>query len=241
MLNEAVVEQINVAHSIQSVDDKLAVFTAYGWEQGEIGNLSDARIEALANQAITATPLIPDPAWRYPALSTPSPRLRGEGRGEGSAFPLAIVNAIQPLATAQAVTAARDLALGKLETMNDCVECTPHMSPKRERGTSSNFPRSRFGLVWASDDEDQTPELAQTAEQPRRDRGEAEPEPFPDPAGTATFNAATSTLSVPALPAHATSLRAFRKPLRGTAELAGTSTTTSVSPGAPGPARSSPV
>ena len=48
-------------------------------EQGEIGNLSDARIEALANQAITATPLIPDPAWRYPAFLAPSPRLRGEG------------------------------------------------------------------------------------------------------------------------------------------------------------------
>ena len=43
-------------------------------------------------------------------------------------------------------------------------------------------------------------------------RIEAEPEPFPDPAGTATFDAATSTLSVPALPAHATSLRAFRSP-----------------------------
>jgi len=77
--------------------------------------------------------------------------------------------------------------------------------------------------------------LAQTAEQPRRDRGEAEPEPFPDPAGTATFDAATSTLSVPALPAHATSLRAFRQPLGGTAELAGTSTTTTVSVLAAGP------
>ena len=38
---------------------------------------------------------------------------------------------------------------------------------------------------------------------------------FPDPAGTATVNAATSAGapgSVPALPAHATSLRAFRSP-----------------------------
>ncbi len=73
--------------------DRLGVLTTYGWVQDEIGNLSDARIEALANQAITATPSISEPAWRYPALSTPSPRLRGEGRGEGSAFPLAIVNA----------------------------------------------------------------------------------------------------------------------------------------------------
>jgi len=89
--------------------------------------------------------------------------------------------------------------------------------------------------VWASDDEDQTPELAKIGKQPRRDRGEAEPEPFPDPAGTATFDAATSTLSVPALPAHATSLRAFRKPAGGTAELAGTSTTTTVSVIAAGP------
>jgi len=94
--------------------------------------------------------------------------------------------------------------------------------------------------------EDQTPAvayaarargLAQTAEQPRRGGLGAprEPEPFPDPLGLATFDAATSTLSVPALPAHATSLRAFRKPLGGTAELAGTSTTTTVSVLAAGP------
>ena len=200
-----------------SAPGRLSVFTAYGWEQGEIGNLSDARIEALANQAITATPLISDPALRYLVPSTPSPRLRGEGRGEGSGFPLAIVNANQSLATggtAQAATAARDLAQGKLQTMND---------------------RIRFFYCSASDDEDQTPELAKIGKQPRRDRGEAEPEPFPDPAGTATFNAATSTLSVPALPAHATSLRAFRKPAGGTAELAGTSTTTTVSVLAAGP------
>ena len=49
------------------------------------------------------------------------------------------------------------------------------------------------------------------------------------------INAATSTPSVPALPAHATSLRAFRKRARGTAELAGTSTTTTVSVLAAGP------
>jgi len=90
-------------------------------------------------------------------------------------------------------------------------------------------------LAEIRDCRNQTPELAQTAEQPRRDRGEAEPEAFPDAAGTATFDAATSTLSVPALPAHATSLRAFRQPLGGTAELAGTSTTTSVSVLAAGP------
>ena len=150
--------------------------------------------------------MISDPAWRYPAALLTLITNQ-----------LAIVNANQPLATggtAQAATAARDLALGKLQTMND---------------------RIRFFYCSASDDEDQTPELAKIGKQPRRDRGEAEPEPFPDPAGTATFNAATSTLSVPALPARATSLRAFRKPLGGTAELAGTSATTTVSVLATGP------
>ena len=50
-----------------SAPDRLSVFTAYGWEQTQIGPGapgSDARIEALANQAITATPLISDPALR---------------------------------------------------------------------------------------------------------------------------------------------------------------------------------
>ena len=209
-----------------SAPDRLSVFTAYGWEQGEIGPGapgSDARIEALANQsrrAGNATPLISDPAWRYPVFFAPSPRLRGEGRAsesrragsEGSAFPLAIVNANQPLATggtAQAATAARDLALGKLQTMNDRIRffyCSPQTLPLPACG-------ERVGVRGQI----QTPELAKIGKQPRRDRGEAEPEPFPDPAGTATFNAATSPGapgSVPALPAHATSLRAFRKSRR---------------------------
>src|SRR3990172_6558522 len=68
--------------------DRLSVFTAYGWEQGEIGNLTDARIEALANQAITASPSISDPAWRYPAALLTLITNQ-----------LAIVNANQPLAT----------------------------------------------------------------------------------------------------------------------------------------------
>ena len=127
-----------------SAADRLSVFTAYGWEQGEIGPSapgSDARIEALANQAITATPLISDPAWRYPAALLTLITNQ-----------LAIVNANQPLATggtAQAATAARDLALGKLQTMNDRIQRIPDTSPTRERGTSGDVPCSRCGLVWA--------------------------------------------------------------------------------------------
>ena len=180
--------------------DRLGVFTAYGWEQGEIGELTDARNEALANQAITATPSITNPAYRYPAalltLITDQ---------------LAIVNANQPIATggtAQAATAARDLALDLLQTTND---------------------RVRFWYCSASDDEDQTMELAKIGRQPRRASGDAASQPLPSNPGTATFDAVALTLSIPAPPDHATSIRAFRKPAGGVAQLAGTSTTNVVS------------
>ena len=127
------------------------------------------------------------------------------------------MNANQPIATggtAQAATAARDLALDDLETIND---------------------RVRFFYCSASDDEDQTPELAKIGKQPRRPPDGAQPQPLPDAPGPATFDAAALTLSVAAMPDHATTLRAFRQPAGGSAELAGTSTTTTVSVVAAGP------
>jgi hypothetical protein len=198
---------VNGIASFQITDaDRLGVFTAYGWEQGEIGNITDARTESLANQAIAATPSITNPAYRYPAalltLITDQ---------------LAIVNANQPLATggtAQAATAARDEALVLLQTAVD---------------------RVRFFYCSASDDEDQTPELAKIGKQPRRDAGGAAPQPLPAAPGTATFDATALTLTVAALPDHATTLRAYRKPAGGTAQLAGTSTTNVVSVIAAGP------
>ena len=38
--------------------DRLGVYTSYGWTSGLIGQFTDGRIEALANQALTATPSI---------------------------------------------------------------------------------------------------------------------------------------------------------------------------------------
>ncbi len=109
----------------------------------------------------------------------------------------------------------------------------------------------------ARDDEDQTPELAKIGKQPRRPPGGAEPQPrlkkesgtfcrngpqsashkrFPTPFSiVATFDAAGLTLSVAAMPDYATTLRAVRQPAGGTAQLAGTSTTTTVSVIAAGP------
>lgn len=186
--------------------ERIAVFTSYGWEGGQIGVFDDARVESLANQAATATPGIANAAHRYPAQLLTL-----------IAAQLAIVNASQPLATggtAQAATAARDAALELLRTAND---------------------RVRFFYCSASDDEDYTPELAKIGRQPRREAGAAQEQPLPGAPGAATFNAGALTLSVPALPEHATSLRAFRKVAGGEPELAGTATGTTVSVVGSGP------
>ena len=85
--------------------------------------------------------------------------------------------------------------------------------------------RVRFHYCAASDAGDYTPELARIGDQPRRLPGEAQPQPLPDAPGTATFNAATRELTIPALPAHATTLLACRQPAGGPPEQAGVSTT----------------
>lgn len=182
--------------------DRIGLFTSYGWESGLVGDFSDARIESLANQAVTVTPTIADAAHRYPAALLTLITAQ-----------LAIVNTNQPLATggsAQAATDARDAALALLQLINS---------------------RVRFFYCWASDDLDQTPELVKIGRQPRRDAGAAAAQPLPAAPGPgpATFDAAALSLSVSALPDHATTLRAFRRPAGGTAELAGTSATTTVS------------
>jgi len=123
---------------------------------------------------------------------------------------LVIVNANQPTATggtAETATNLRNIALELLRTAND---------------------RVRFFYCSASDDEDQTTELAKIGKQPRRDAGAASG-PVPGAPGAATFDATAKTLSVPAMPSGATTLRAYRKPAGGVAELAGTSTGTAVS------------
>jgi hypothetical protein len=130
--------------------DRLGVFTAYGWESALIGEFTDTRLESLANQAITATPSIPTVAHRFPTALL-----------DLITAQLALVNVNQPLATggsAQAATATRDLGLDLLQTMND---------------------RLRFFCCSASDDKDQTPELAKIGRQPRRDSGQAASQPLP--------------------------------------------------------------
>ena len=180
--------------------DRIGLFTAYGWESGLVGAFSDARIESLANQAITVTPSIADATHRYPAALLTLITAQ-----------LAIVNTNQPLATggsAQGATDARDAALVLLQVVNA---------------------RVRFFYCSASDETDQSAELVSIGRQPRRDAGAAAAQPLPAAPGPATFDALALSLTVSALPDHATTLRAFRRPAGGTAELAGTSATTTVS------------
>ncbi len=132
--------------------ERLAVMTAYGWESGQIGILTDARIESLANEAAAATPMIANAAHRYPI------QLRAFIGAQ-----LAIVNANQPTATggvAQIATVARNAALDLLSILNS---------------------RVRFFYCCASNDMDKTPELARIGRQPRRDPGDATPAPKPGP------------------------------------------------------------
>ena len=70
----------------------------HGWESGLVGDFSDARIESLANQAITVTPTIADPTHRYPAALLTLITAQ-----------LAIVNTNQPIATGGSAQAATDL------------------------------------------------------------------------------------------------------------------------------------
>ena len=110
------------------------------------------------------------------------------------------------------------------------AETSLRESPSTSKTSDSGAVGSRrFFYCSASDDEDQTPELAKIGKQPRRDKGAAESQPLPGAPGVATFDAAAKTLSVPAMPEHATTLWAYRKVAGGVAELAGTSTGITVS------------
>ena len=168
----------------------------YGWEGGNLGDLvTPGRVVALAQLAGQVTPSLPA-AVRYPA------------------------NVLSRLTTWLGVWSANRVIAegGALSTLVDDKDA------KRDALLAANM-RVRFLYCAASDEGDFTPELARIGDQPRRMPGDAQPQPLPDAAGTAAFNAATRELTIPSLPAHATSLIAFRQPAGGAAEQAGVSTT----------------
>jgi hypothetical protein len=182
--------------------ERAQVFAAYGWEQGLIGDMSSPlRIEAMANTAVEASadPVVPAQG-KYPApLVT---RITNQ---------LAILEAASAVANGgshQVAVAQRRVATDDLMAINS---------------------RVRLAYCSASDDGESTPELAKINMQPKRAAGDAQPDPYPDAAGTATYDNLTRELSIAVMPDHGTSIRAYRQAAGGPVELAGFSGTTTVS------------
>ena len=178
------------------------VFAAYGWEGGLIGDLgSPARIVKMAGLTATVAEDGTTPAAGKYSASLAARIANWLGIHEAAAV-------LAGGGTRQTLIQARNDARDLLAIVNS---------------------RVRSFYCSASDDCDGTLELARIGMQPRRAPGDAQPQPLPDAPGTATFAAAARELSVPAMPDHATFLRAFRQAAGGQAESAGVSNTTTVS------------
>ena len=181
--------------------ERIGLFVTYGWESGKIGEFTDARIESLAIQALAASTGIANPAHRYPTalLNLITTQLD-------------IVNLNQPLATggsAQLATDVRDAAVDVAAIGQLARAVLLLLGQRRHRPDRRAAPGSAASRV---------------ATRGRRNRN-----PLPGEPGIVMFDEASLTLTAPEMPQHATSVRAYRRPMGGEAELAGTSTTTTVS------------
>jgi hypothetical protein len=131
---------------------RLATFTTYGWEKGNIGRFNDSRVLMLGELALQGTTTIANPAWRYsPAIVAVI------------ASQIDIIEAEEPEATTgerQVTIAERNKILDQLQT---------------------RISRARFYYCAASDDLDATKELAKISFQPRRP-ATASPAPVTPPA-----------------------------------------------------------
>lgn len=118
---------------------RLATFTTYGWEKGQLGRLSDPRILMLGEFALQGETSISTPAWRYaPALVSLI------------ASQLDLIEGEEPEATG----GERQVSVAGRGTTRDLLQT--HIS------------RARYHYCAASDDLDSTKELAKISFQPRR-------------------------------------------------------------------------
>lgn len=169
---------------------------SYGWEGGELGDLEGVeRIESLAGLAVSATGQV-HPLLRYPTT---------------------VVNRINNWLGI--LTTNKTIANGGLRATVIAQKDT------RRDTLLKKLARVRYLYCFASDEGESNPELDRIGFQRKRKPGDAQQQPLPDAAGTATWNAAERTISVPALPAHATFLVAWRQPVGGQPEEAGVSNT----------------
>ncbi len=131
---------------------RLATYTTYGWEKGQLGRLSDDRILVLAELALQGATTIETPAWRYaPAL-------------------VAVINeALDHLETGEiaAATGERQTSVAVRVAQCDLLQ--------------TRISRARYHYCAASDELDSTKELAKISFQPRR-AATSDPAPAPTPA-----------------------------------------------------------
>ncbi len=185
-------------------DSLSAAYTLYGFPGGALGDLKDgSRVRQIARKAveIAATPPATLPVeLRWPA--TLIARLTSW---------LAIYDANNGIANG----GTRQTLIDQRNTARDLLEAA--------------ISRVRHAYCSASDAGEFTPELAKIDMQPRRKPGDAQSQPLPEAPGLATLDPAARTLTMPGLPAHATTLAAFRQVPGGPIEPAGLSSTSTVS------------
>lgn len=180
--------------------ERAQLLESYGFAGGLAGDLTDTRVLDLARQVpIAAAVAVVNPAWHYPAD-------------------------LQAYIAAELVQADGNQTAAQGGTAATAIEAR---DVARELALDI-IARVRFHYCGASDAGDRTVELRRIGMQPRRLPGEAQPQPLPGAPGTVTHDAAAKTLTVPALPENATSIRAYRRVLGGDKVLAGVSTTTTV-------------
>lgn len=180
--------------------DKLDALVSLGFEDGQLGDLEDpTHLASLADQIVRENGALPV-AVRVPTTITS--RLANW---------LAILRANEDIAGG----GAREIITENKDTARD--------------GLLRKIARVRLYVASTTDEGESDPALALYGFQPKRDPGDAQPQPLPDAPGTATFDAVTRLLTIPALPAHATSIVAWRQAAGGEAEPVGISITTSVS------------
>ena len=183
-----------------SEGDRTAALVSYGWAGGNIGDLEDdERVETLAGLGLSVQPPTVAPVAQYP----------GSLRSRINNW-LGILSGNEVISNGGTQAT---LVLAKDE--------------KRE-ALMRKLARVRYLYCYASDLGEANPELERIGFQRKRASGEAQAQPRPDPAGTATWNPATAELSLLILPLHTTYLVAWRQPLGGQAEEAGVSTTATV-------------
>ena len=125
-------------------EQRLGAFVAYGWENGKMGNIADESfLLTLARQALVVTPEVEPLKARYPqSILT---------RLETELNTLTNAAAIAKIGTRQQATRARDTAMEALEKA---------------------LARVRHFYCQASDETDQSAELARIGFQPRRASGQ---------------------------------------------------------------------